>query len=331
MKKRSQIFFNLKKKNCVIKRTLYFGNPAYLSKQNDQLLVRLPEVENNNTIPDKFRKEAQATIPIEDIGVIVLDHQRIVASHALLAALLDNNVSVITCDEKHHPTGLMLPLCGNTLQSERFRNQIDASLPLKKNLWQQTVVFKIRNQAALLKMHNIPCENMHYWADSVKSGDTENHEGRAAAYYWKSLSPVLLQNDEMFTRERNGQAPNNILNYGYSILRAIVARGLVSSGLLPTLGIHHRNKYNAYCLADDIMEPYRPFVDKIVCSLSPELSKGNGKLTTEIKKALLNIPAIDIIIDGDRSPLMVGLQRTTASLVRCFEGTAKKIIYPELN
>lgn len=309
----------------MIKRTLYFGNPAYLSKKNDQLLVKLPEVETNKSLPEHFRKEAQASIPIEDIGVVVLDHQRITVSQALIVALLDNNVSVITCDEKHHPTGLMLPLSGSTIQSERFKNQIDASLPLKKNLWQQTVIAKIRNQAALLARYSVPHENMLRWASVVRSGDSGNHEARAAAYYWGSVFRKLPD----FRRGRDLEPPNAVLNYGYAILRAIVARGLVSSGLLPTLGIFHRNKYNAYCLADDIMEPYRPFVDSLVCEMV-EHGEDFTMVTPKLKQQLLQVPALDILIDGERSPLMVGLQRTTASLARCFDGRAKKILYPEL-
>jgi CRISP-associated protein Cas1 len=163
------------------------------------------------------------------------------------------------------------------------------------------------------------------YAREVKSGDTENHEAKAAAYYWKNLFPEFLS----FTRHREGDPPNNLLNYGYAILRALVARSIVGSGLLPTLGIFHRNQYNAYCLADDIMEPYRPFVDKVVCGIVG----GNGRfldMTPNMKKELLGIPAMDVMMDGERSPLMNAVQRTTASLARCFEGKAKKLLYPQL-
>ena len=158
------------------------------------------------------------------------------------------------------------------------------------------------------------------------SGDTSNQEAQAARYYWKML---FNEEDPFFVRERFGEYPNNFLNYGYAILRATVARGLVSSGLLPTLGIHHRNKYNAYCLADDIMEPYRPYVDHLVKVLMLETTE--QELTTDIKRRLLNIPNIDLKIDGKDSPLMVGLQRTTASLAKCFECETKKILYPEFS
>ncbi len=167
----------------MIKRTLYFGNPAYLSTHLEQLVVRLPQVEKNSTLPEGFKKEAQAVIPIEDIGVVIIDHQQIIISQALLAKLLDNNVAFITCNHTHHPTGLLLNLDSHSLQSQRFKAQLEASEPLKKQLWQQTIKAKIRNQAALLKLQGFEIDNMLHWADSVKSGDPENLEGRASAWY----------------------------------------------------------------------------------------------------------------------------------------------------
>ncbi|MDD4690606.1 MAG: type II CRISPR-associated endonuclease Cas1, partial [Eubacteriales bacterium] len=248
----------------MIKKTLYFGNPAYLSLRNEQLVLRLPEVEKNDSLSDSFKKESERTIPIEDIGVIILDHKQLTITHGLLEKLIENNTAVITCDSNRLPVGLMLPLTGNTTQSERFRNQIDTSLPLKKQLCQQTVKAKVENQAFVLRStRKEVVKNMLIWANDVKSGDPDNYEARAAAYYWKNLFPEI----EGFSRDREGVAPNNLFNYGYAILRAIIARSLVASGLLPTLGIHHHNKYNAYCLADDIMEPYRPFVDKMVIGI----------------------------------------------------------------
>lgn len=309
----------------MIKRTLCFSNPAYLSLKNAQLVIKLPEVEKADVV-ELIKAEAVRTIPIEDIGVVVLDNRQITITQGLVEALLENNCAIITCDNAHLPVGLMLPLCGNTTQSERFRLQIDASLPLKKQLWQQTVQCKIRNQAAVLQnTRNTIVKNMLAWAGEVKSGDSDNLEGRAAAYYWRNLFPDILG----FTRDRNGLPPNNLLNYGYAILRAVVARALVGSGLLPTLGIHHHNRYNAYCLADDIMEPYRPYVDALVCRL---VSDGHmtEELTTELKRELLQIPTLDVVINGKRSPLMVAVGQTTASLYRCFSGEQRKIAYPEM-
>ena len=150
-------------------------------------------------------------------------------------------------------------------------------------------------------------------------------EARAAAYYWSSIFPHL----DSFRRDRDGDPPNNLLNYGYAILRAVVARSLVISGLLPTLGIHHHNRYNAYCLADDVMEPYHPYVDGLVCEIM-ESGKDYSRLTTELKAKLLSLPVVEVGIQGRRSPLMVAVAQTTASLYKCFNGELRKIIYPEL-
>lgn len=308
----------------MIKRTLYFGNPAYLSVKLAQLEIRLPEVERNNTLPKNFKDSVVKKIPIEDIGVMVLDNKQITITQGALEALLDNNVAVITCDDHRMPLGLMLPLVGNTIQTERFSHQIEASLPLKKQLWQQTIQAKIQNQSSVLyHKRGMECGNMEAWAKQVKSGDTDNLEGRAAAFYWQNLFGSI----KGFRRDREGIPPNNLLNYGYAILRAVVARALVGSGLLPTLGIHHHNRYNAYCLADDIMEPYRPYVDKLVAEMVDD-QIDCSKLTTDIKSKLLSIPVIDVVINGRRSPLMVGVGMTTASLYKCYSGEIRKIAYP---
>jgi CRISP-associated protein Cas1 len=297
----------------MIKRTLYFGNPAYLKTLNEQLVMELPDTGET--------KQAA----IEDIGILILDHQQITITQALLAKLLANNTAVITCDAAHHPTGMLLNLDGNSLQSQKHQAQLEASQPLKKQLWQQTVVSKIQNQAALLVQEREEAKYLYKLAEEVKSGDADNCEAQAAAYYWKRLFPEFLE----FRRERYGPPPNNLLNYGYSILRALVARSLVASGMLPTFGIHHRNQYNSYCLADDMMEPYRPFVDKTVC----DIVRMNGKfleMTPKMKAALLAIPAMDVQMGGQKSPLMNAVQRTTASLSKCFEGKTRKLLYPEL-
>jgi CRISPR-associated protein Cas1 len=296
----------------MIKRTLYFGAPAYLRTTNDQLIIERKE-------------EDTVQAPIEDIGLLMLDHQQITITQALLAKLLANNVAVITCNETHHPAGMLLNLDGHSLQSLHFKEQLDASLPLKKQLWQQTVMAKIRNQAAVLAQRQEENKYLLRLADTVRSGDSGNHEAKAANYYWKRLFPDFLE----FVRHRDGPPPNNLLNYGYAILRALVARALTGSGLLPTLGIHHRNQYNAYCLADDIMEPYRPYVDRVVY----QMVRQHGRfldLGPHLKKELLQIPALDVMIDEQQSPLMVAVSRTTASLVRCYEGSQRKILYPML-
>ena len=311
----------------MIKRTLYFGNPAYLSLRNQQLVIKMPEVEKSTTICEVIKTESVRTIPVEDIGVVVLDNKQITLTQGLMEALLANNTAVVSCDARSMPAGLLLPLSGNTIQQERFTDQINSSLPLRKQLWQQTIKAKIENQAAVLRKHtSAESKCMNVWASDVKSGDSDNLEGRAAAYYWKNLFIPYI---DKFVRGREAAPPNNLLNYGYAILRALVARALVSSGLLPTLGIHHHNRYNAYCLADDIMEPYRPYVDELVLSIVKS-GQDYEELTKDLKAQLLSIPTIDVQISGKRSPLMIAASTTTASLAKCFGGEIRKIIYPEM-
>ena len=310
----------------MIKKTLYFGNPAYLSLRNAQLVIQLPEVENNDTVTSEFKIVNERTIPIEDIGVVVLDNRRITITTGAIEALLENNSAVITCDSHSMPTGLMLPLNGNTLQNERFRDQLNASIPLRKQLWQQTVKRKIANQVIVLSRNtSVETNCMRVWANEVRSGDADNLEARAAAYYWRNIFPDIPN----FIRGREEAPPNNLLNYGYAILRGIVARALVSTGLLPTIGIHHHNRYNAYCLADDIMEPYRPYVDELVIQIMGR-RPNYSELTRELKAELLSIPVIDVTIEGKRSPLMIAASQTTASLYRCFSGESRLISYPSM-
>lgn len=293
----------------MIKRVLCFENPARLSLKLAQMVVELQDVTR--------------TLPIEDIGVVILDYKQITITHALIDALLANNVAIVTSNDKHLPVGLMLPLDGNTLQSERFRAQIDASEPLKKQMWQQTIVAKILGQAHVLGIQHIEHSNMLKWAKDVRSGDTENMEARAAAFYWRNMFEK-----DVFIRDPQGLPPNNLLNYGYSIVRAMMARALVGAGLLPTLGIHHHSRYDAYCLADDIMEPYRPFVDMKVLET---WSKGGvtSDISSEQKRELLGITTMDVNISGHRSPMMLAIQTTAQSVQKCFSGTARKIIYPD--
>lgn len=298
----------------MIKRTIYIGNPARLSKKDMQMVVEPTEGEIKS-------------LPIEDIGLLILDDSQISITHALVNELLTENSAVLWCDNKHLPSGLILPMSANHIFTEKVRAQIEASEPLKKQLWQQTIQCKIKNQAALLKELGKQNKTLTELAKNVLSGDSQNIEARAAAYYWK----VLFDELESFKRGRFEGPPNNLFNYGYAVLRAVVARNLVGSGMIPVLGIHHHNKYNAYCLADDIMEPYRPVVDRLVLKIFHE-KKGEipDELDKELKAALLQIPVLDVKIDKQTSPLMVGMQRTTASLMKCFEGEARKILYPEM-
>ena len=304
----------------MIKKTLYFGNPAYLSLRNGQLVIRLPEVEKAE-LPDIVKQETVRTIPIEDIGVVVLDNKQITITQGALAELVANSAAVITCDDKCMPTGMLLPLSGNTLHQERFRNQIEATIPLRKQLWQQTVKAKIVNQAYCLQKNTSKSfAPLHVLARKVRSGDVDNHEAQAAAYYWKNIFT------DGFTRDKEGTPPNNLLNYGYAILRAVIARALVGSGLLPVYGIHHHNRYNAYCLADDIMEPYRPFVVDLVLSTINNMDIPE-ELTIELKREMLSIPVLDVLIGGKRSPLMIAAGLTAARLVKCYNGEAREISY----
>ncbi len=292
----------------MIKRTLFFGNKSSLTTKHEQLVVKTVERE--------------ATIPIEDIGFVVVEHPESYISIPLLTKLSENNVAVIFCDAKHMPNSMLLTLEGHHLQQELFKNQINASEPLKKQLWQQVVQQKIKNQAQLLSHVGVENTPLEYYASKVLSGDTENREGVAAAYYWKHLF------DFEFKRVRNGAYPNLFLNYSYIVLRAAVARALAGSGLLATLGIHHHNKYNAFCLADDIMEPYRPLVDAKVLEILREHQE--KELTTAIKAALLQVLTETVYFEGKKSPLMVALSTTASSLQQCFMGKTRKIKYPKL-
>lgn len=292
----------------MIKRTLFFGNKCSLTTKYEQLVIKTAERET--------------TIPIEDIGFVVIEHQESYISMPALSKLSANNVSVIFCDEKHMPQSMLLNLDSHHIQQELFRNQINASEPLKKQLWQQTIKAKIENQAKLLShlgKNNTPLD---YYASKVLSGDSDNREAVAAAYYWKHIF------DFGFKRERYGAYPNLFLNYGYIILRAAVARALSGSGLLTTLGIHHHNKYNAFCLADDIMEPFRPLVDAKVIEIINKYDEQD--LITPIKAELLQVLTETVYFEDKKSPLMVGLSTTTSSLQQCFMGKTRRIMYPKL-
>lgn len=311
----------------MIKRTLYFGNPSILSLRNKQLLLRFPDLERHPEVKNISTDKGELTFPIEDLGMIILDHPQITITHALISELMDNNVAIVTCNASHHPTGLHLALHSNILQSERYKEQIEASEPLKKQLWAQIIQKKIINQALTLKKIH-PKHDVEYLiklSKSVKSGDSDNREAVAASAYWSKLFPEI----EHFVRNRDGQPPNNLLNYGYAILRATMARSIVEAGLLPTLGIHHHNRYNAYCLADDLMEPYRPMVDYLVYDAILKFGI-TSELTKELKAALLNINYVDCKINAETSPLHIATLKTARSLQKCFEGSQRKLLLPEI-
>ncbi len=295
----------------MLKRSLFFGNPYHLSIRNKQLVITSKETSEIKTVP------------IEDIGFVILEHPQITITIKFAQELAENNVSVVFCDSKHHPASMLLNLNVHHLQNEMFRNQINASEPLKKQLWKQTIIAKIKNQAAVLHKLNKTYNKLEVLAKNVLSGDSTNREAQASRIYWSELF------EDDFNRERFGNTPNNALNYGYALIRAAVARALVGSGLLPTLGIHHRNKYNAFCLADDIMEPYRPYVDQHIIELISE-KPFEEDLTTANKADLLKILTTDVVFEKTKRPLMVGLSQTTASLAKCYCGEQKILVYPEI-
>jgi len=301
----------------MIKKTLLVENKTSISSRNNQLILK-----------SEIR---ESTVPIEDIGFLVIDNPEIYLSIPAMNLMTENNTAIIICGINHMPNGMFLNLNSHHIQQEIFRNQIEASMPLKKQLWQQTISEKIKNQGILLNMVTKKPNRFDYLASKVLSGDTTNMEAVAAGQYWKSFfgpsgSELAKQID--FRRERFGDYPNNFLNYGYAILRAATARALSGSGLLNTLGIHHKSKYNAFALADDIMEPFRPLVDEKVFELMQEYDE--QELNTVIKSGLLQVLTRTVYFKEETSPLMVALQKTASSLQQCYTGDRKKIKYPKL-
>ena len=295
----------------MLKKTLLIENKSSISSKNLQLIIK--------------SETREGSIPIEEIGFLVLDHPEIYISMPAMNLLIENNSAVIICNKSHLPNGQFLNLNSHHIQQEIFKNQIEASLPLKKQLWQQTIIEKITNQGILLQKITGQKNTLDFLASKVLSGDSSNMEGVAASQYWKSFFETT---DIAFKRERFGDYPNNFLNYGYAILRAATARALSGSGLLNTLGIHHKSKYNAFALADDIMEPFRPLVDEKVFEIIEQYEEQD--LNTKIKADLLQILTRTVYFEDEKSPLMVALQKTASSLQQCYTGERKKIKYPKL-
>lgn len=296
----------------MIKRTIIVSNRAYISHKDEQLCIA--------------KEDDEPTVPIEDIGVLILESHQITITQSALSSLMANNVVVIGCDGTHHPDGIMVPIAGNWLHTAVLKNQVEASLPRRKQLWMQTVKAKIRNQASALQQTGADVEPMERWARKVRSGDPDNLEGRAASYYWKRFFPE----EWAFSRNPEGDTPNNLLNYGYAVLRAAMARAIVGSGLHPAIGLHHRNQYNAFCLADDLMEPYRPFVDIIVRQVCMN-DQDFGILTPNVKKQLLTILSVDTWFKNERKPLLLALTQSSSSLVKCLGGESRELLYPDLS
>lgn len=291
----------------MLKQTLFFTQPCKLSLRMKQIVI-----ERND-----FDKPV--TRPIEDVSVVVLENQQISFTIPLLNALADANVVVIMCNEKCMPNSLIMPLEANNTQHEGFLLQQEASLPMKKKMWQEIVIQKIKNQALFLASEGEDSSLFRALYENVKSGDSDNREGAAARIYWSKYLP-------QFTRDRYGFAPNQLLNYGYAILRAATARAIMGTGLHPAFGLFHKNRYNAFPLADDLMEPYRPFVDAIAYDLYTD--HPTDELTQEDKKALINVLYSDVVINGQNHPLQVALSLTTASMLKVLKGTSKKLALP---
>ncbi len=296
----------------MLKRTIYIGTPSYLTLERQQLKIKCAKSQT-----------VKGSVAIEDIAILLLDNPQITLTSQVIEKFMQHTVALINCNAQHLPNGLMLPLQGHSELTQRWHYQIESSGPLKKQLWKQTVIAKIENQCALLALAGHDIAPMDQYIQNVSSGDATNMEGKAARHYWKHIF-------EDFIRDRAGEPPNALLNFGYTILRSIVARALISSGMLPALGIFHSNKYNPYCLADDIMEPYRPYIDKLVL----EWIRGHPnkvQLDKEAKAHLLSVATQDVFIEEAQRPLMVAVTTTTASLQSCFQARKRHINYPCMN
>jgi len=265
---------------------------------------------------------AVRTVPIEDIGIVLVENQQVSFTIPTLVALSNNKATTIFCDGKKMPCSILLPLEGNTIQSEILKKQIEASEPLKKQLWRQVVASKIKNQASMLSLIGGDGDVLKPYYCNVKSGDSDNREGVAAKIYWsRFLGPSFSRNQD------DESGINVLLNYGYAILRSAMCRAIVGSGLSLSQGLFHKGKYNAFPLADDLMEPYRPYVDNVVNEL---ISSNETELTTESKVKLLSVLTCDTRIGNHIRPMELALSMTTASLVKCLYGEEKALCLPSL-
>lgn len=300
------------------------------------------------------------TIPCEDIGVVIVDHPAVTYTHGVLTALAKHGAVAVVCGADHHPAALLTPIEGNALHTERLRWQVELSRPLGKRIWQQIVRAKILAQAGNLAEGQPARKKLLHLADDVKSGDPSNVEAQAAKVYWgvvfegrlaekanpppsplgkggghrvasapRSDRPVASspgsEGAARFRRDVEGVPPNNLLNYGYMAIRAATARAISGAGLHPSIGFHHRNRYNPFCLADDLVEPLRPLVDRRVRGLHVA---GKAELDKEVKAELLGVLTERVTTGGEEGPLLVGLGRYLASLVKVMEGGEKRLEIP---
>jgi len=292
----------------MIKRTIEIsGEQTYLSVHNGQLVIKREGLEVGR-------------VPCEDIGLLILDSKATSYTHTALVEPLRHDAVIVLCGDNHHPAAFVLPVAANSLQTERLRRQAEAKKPLAKKLWKHIVQAKIANQAAVLEDAE-PAARMRALIASVRSGDPANVEARAARIYW----PALF-GDAGFRRDPEGGPPNNLLNYGYMVLRASMARAICGSGLHPSLGLQHHNRYNPFCLADDLLEPYRPWVDGRVRELHVA---GIRAIDRNVKHRLLEVLTDSVRVSGEAGPIMVAMQKTAASLGQCYAGEGEELALPE--
>lgn len=294
----------------MIARTITISSPAHLSLANRQLVITNKETEE------------QQTLPLAEVGVLILENPRTTLTLKMLQYCMEMGVVVVVCDQFYIPNGLLYPLKGHSRQGLRTREQALVSIPTKKNVWKQLIQSKISNQAALLEQRGlVEYRRLRELASSVKSGDSDNREGIAAKIYWTAL----LGAD--FVRSREGPDPNPLFNYAYAILRASVTRAIVGSGLSPKLGVQHKSQYNAFPLSDDVMEPYRPFADLAVMEL---VDAGELSITKDTRTHLKRLIAQDTLMDKVTRPLQIAITLTTASLAEIYTGERRLLALPKL-
>lgn len=299
----------------MIKRTIEISRePAHLAVRLDQLMIQ-------RNLRDDWN---YTSIPCEDIGVLLVDHPQVTYSHHALAKLMESGAAVVVCGRDHLPVGMLMPLSSHTEVLWRLQDQLALGKPLKKQLWRQLVVAKIRAQAANLEAGTPARAKLLALARGVRSGDPSNVEAQAAKVYWSAWLGAAAPAGG-FRRDPDGDGLNALLNYGYAILRAAVARALVAAGLLPALGLHHANRSNAFCLADDLIEPLRPMADACVRALHRE---DGCELDQPTKAALLGVLTREVRVEDQTGPLMVAIHRMAASLVQCYRGETRRLIIP---
>lgn len=295
----------------MIARTLSFSSPGRLTAKDAQLVY-----EGEDGVKRSF--------PIEDLGFVILETGLMTISSHCIQQLADANVALVVCDATHTPSAQMLPFAAHTTTQETVAAQLGATAAVQGRIWRQIVRAKILNQSELLRRLGLDASRrLQAMADDVKNYDAENIEAQAARIYFRALAP-----DPEFVRAREGPWPNPALNYGYGVLRAAVARALVGSGLTCFRGVHHHNRYNAFCLADDMMEPYRPFVDQYVFGHVPPFNVNASELTREMKARLLQMLTCDVRTGELKRPLMVALTYTTASLAKYYLGKTDHLVLP---